>query len=70
MTGQTKLSSTKQNIVEDFISRVNPYEKITPLHFDLRGYSEFIKANHISADNVTSDIMNPYEKITPLNFDL
>ena len=62
MTGQTRLSSTKQNIVEDFISRVNPYEKITPLNFDLRGYSEYIKANNISADNVTSDIMKKFTK--------
>lgn len=62
MTGQTRLSSSKQNIIEDFISRVNPYEKITPLNFDLRGYSEYIKANNISADTVTPDIMKKFTK--------
>ena len=60
MTGQTRLSSSKQTIIEDFISRVNPYEKITPLNFDLRGYSEYIKANNISADNVAKILEKCY----------
>lgn len=62
MIGPTRLSNPKQNIVEEFISRVNPYEKMTPLKFDLRSYSKYVKENKISADKITPDILKKFSK--------
>ena len=60
MTGQTKKS--KSQIVEEYIKKVNPYEKPQPIAFDLRGYAAYIKANGLKGADITPEIMNRFSK--------
>ena len=60
MTGQTKKS--KSQIVEEYIKKVNPYEKPQPVAFDLRGYAAYIKANGLKGTDITPEIMNKFSK--------
>lgn len=60
MNGQVKTFREKQNIVEQFVSAVNPYEKQQNIHFDLRAYAKFIEDNNISASKVTNEILNKF----------
>ena len=60
MTGQTKKS--KSQIVEEYIKKVNPYEKPQPIAFDLRGYATYIKANGLKGTDITPEIMNKFSK--------
>ena len=60
MTGQTKKS--KNQIVEEYLSRVNPYEKTQPIAFDLRGYVAYIKANGLKGTDITPEIMNRFSR--------
>ena len=60
MTGQTKKS--KNRIVEEYIRRVNPYEKPQPIAFDLRGYAAYIKAKGLKGTDITPEIMNRFSR--------
>ena len=60
MTGQTKKS--KSQIVEEYIKKVNPYDKPQPIAFDLRGYAAYIKANGLKGTDITPEIMNRFSK--------
>ena len=60
MTGQTKKS--KSQIVEEYIKKVNPYEKPQPIAFDLRGYAAYIKSNGLKGADITPEIMNRFSK--------
>lgn len=54
------MKTSKKQIVEDFIKRVNPYEKPQPIGFDLRGYAKYISDKHIQASDITPEIMNMF----------
>lgn len=41
MSGPMSAYKEKQQIADSFIERLKPYEKLTPLRFDLRGYAKF-----------------------------
>lgn len=58
MSGQTKKSKSK--VVEEYIKRVNPYEKPEPIAFDLRGYAAYMKTNGLKGTDITADIMNKF----------
>ena len=58
MTGQTKKS--KNQIVEEYLRRVNPYEKPQPVVFDLRGYAAYIRAKGLKGKDITPEIMNRF----------
>ncbi len=60
MTGQTKKS--KNQIVAEYIKKVNPYKKPQLIAFDLRGYAAYIKANGLSGADITPEIMNKFSK--------
>ena len=60
MNGQMKKS--KKEIVNEYIKRVNPYEKPQPIAFDLRGYTAFVAKNGLKADEITPDIMQKFSK--------
>lgn len=60
MNGQMKKS--KREIVNEYIARVNPYEKQKPLSFDLRGYAAYIAEKGIKASEITPEIMNKFSK--------
>ncbi len=47
MNGQTKSFKEIQNLIDEFIERVNPYERKEPLRFNLREYSRYIDENNI-----------------------
>lgn len=49
MSGPMSAYKEKQQIADSFIERLKPYEKLTPLRFDLRGYAKFLKENGIRA---------------------
>ncbi len=60
MNGQMKKS--KSQIVEEYIKRVNPYEKPQPISFDLRGYAAYMKENGLKGADITPEIMNKFSK--------
>jgi hypothetical protein len=62
MSGQKISYKEKKNIVEDFIARVNPYEKQKPLNFDLRGYSDYLEKNGLSGEKVSNSIIEKFQK--------
>lgn len=62
MNGQMKSFKEKQRIVDNFIARVKPYEKITPLKFDLRGYSAYLKEHNIPGNNVPEHVMKMFQR--------
>jgi uncharacterized protein involved in tolerance to divalent cations len=51
----------KLAIVDEFISRVNPYQKPELLRFNLRGYAKYIKEHNISGKNVNEDIVKRFQ---------
>ena len=62
MSGQMKTS--KKQIVEDFMKRVNPYEKPQPIAFDLRGYAKYVSDKKIKTADITPEVMNMFVKQT------
>ena len=48
MTGQKKKS--KSQIVNEYLKKVNPYEKTQAINFNLREYAAYIKANGLNGD--------------------
>lgn len=61
MGGQMKSYKEKMAIVDEFISRVNPYQKPESLRFDLRGYAKYLKDHNISGKNVSEDIVKMFQ---------
>jgi len=61
MSGQTKKS--KREIVNEYISRVNPYEKQKPLAFDMRGYASYVAQQGLKASDITPEIMKRFSKV-------
>lgn len=62
MNGPMSAYKEKQQIADSFIERLNPYEKLTPLRFDLRGYAKFLKENGISGKDVPSDVVEKFKE--------
>ena len=62
MNGQMKKS--KREVVDEYITRVNPYEKPRPITYDLRGYAAFVAEKGLKATDITPEIM---KKIFPSN---
>lgn len=60
MNGQMKKS--KRQIVEEYIKRVNPYEKQPPIAFDLRGYAAYVAEKGLKASDITPEIMQMFSK--------
>ncbi len=58
MNAQTKKSNNR--IAEEYLGRVNPYEKPQPVAFDLRGYAAYIKAKGLKGTDITPGIMNRF----------
>ena len=58
MNAQTKKS--KKLVVEEYLRRVNPYEKPQSVAFDLRGYAAYIKAEGFKGTDITPEIMNRF----------
>ena len=57
-TEETKKS--KNHMVEEYLRRVNPYEKPQPIAFDLRGYAAYIKVKGLKGTDITPGIMNRF----------
>ena len=60
MSGQTLHYEEKQDIVNEFVRRVNIYEPLTPFNFDLRGYKHYLADNKIKNDCITKDIVKQF----------
>lgn len=62
MNGQTKLFNEKQKIVDDFIARINPYEKQPSLRFDFHGYAKYVKDHGLTNQTITESVMRRFQK--------
>ncbi len=62
MSGQTLSFEQKNKLVDDFIRRVNPYEKQPGLSFDLRGYSKYVEEHNIPRNNVPESVMKMFQR--------
>ena len=51
---------TKNHMVEEYLRRVNSYEKPQPVVFDLRGYAAYIRAKGLKGKDITPEIMNRF----------
>lgn len=60
MNGQMKKS--KRQIVEEYIKRVNPYEKQPAIAFDLRDYAAYVAEKGLKASDITPEIMQMFSK--------
>lgn len=60
MSGQTKTS--KKQIVDEYITRVNPYEKPNPIAYDLRGYAAYVAEKGLKPDQITPEIMKRFSR--------
>ena len=60
MNGQMKKS--KRQIVEEYIKRVNPYEKQPPIAFDLRAYAAYVAEKGLKGSDITPEIMQMFSK--------
>ena len=58
MNAQPKKSRKQE--AEEYLRRVNPYEKPQPVAFDLRGYAAYIKAGGLKGTDITPEIMNRF----------
>ena len=62
MNGQTKSSSEKQRIVDEYILKHNPYKELTPLNFNLRQYARYVKENNLKAEDIFNTVMSMFIK--------
>lgn len=62
MNGQMKSYKEKMTIVDEYLSRFDPYKKLEPLKFDLRGYAKYLKENNISGKNVSTDVVKMFQR--------
>ena len=60
MNGQMRKS--KRQIVEEYVKRVNPYEKQPPIAFDLRGYAKYVAEKGLEARDITPEIIQMFSK--------
>ena len=51
---------TKNHMVEEYLRRVNSYEKPQPVAFDLRGYAAYIKASGLKGTEIKPGIMDRF----------
>ena len=58
----TRTKKSKNQIVEEYIRRVNSYEKPQPIAFDLRGYAVYIKAKGLKGTDITPEIMDRFSR--------
>ena len=56
------MRKSKRQIVEEYIKRVNPYEKPSPIAYDLRAYAAYVDEHRLSAADITPDIMAKFVK--------
>lgn len=53
----------KKQIAEEFIQRVNPYEASEEKRYiDLRAYTDYVKKNNLSGEDITEDILKLFTK--------
>ena len=62
MNGQITQFEKKQHIADEFIVRVNPYQKPKTLQFDLRGYAHYVKKNNLSRSEISESDMEQFVK--------
>lgn len=56
MNGQTMSFKDKQDIIDRYIESVPPYEQLTPLQFDMRGYADYVRENNLSIEEIDDTI--------------
>lgn len=60
MNGQKTLS--KDQMAEDFIKRINPYEKHQPMNYDLRAYVNYIREHNLKIEEITPELVNLFDR--------
>lgn len=56
------MKKSKKQVVEEFVQRVNPYEKPAPIAFDLRAYAAYVADNALTASDITPEIMGRFTR--------
>lgn len=60
MSGQVKKFDEHEKMMDEYISKHNPYEKYEPFKFDLRGYSEYIEKHNLKKEDITIELTNKF----------
>jgi hypothetical protein len=50
----------KQQMIQSFIEKVNPYETKPGLEFDLRGYAKYLSEHNIPGNNVPPSVVKMF----------
>lgn len=62
MNGQMKSFEERQKIADDFITRIDPYEKHIPMRFDFHGYANYVKENGLTNETITESVMEQFRR--------
>ena len=62
MNEQTLFFDEKQNMVDEYVNRVNIYEAHTPFIFDFRGYKKYLDDNKIQNESITEEMVLNFMK--------
>jgi len=60
MNGQMLSCKEKEKLIEEYIEKINPYQPLVPLKFDLRKYSAYVSENNLKEQNITEDILKKF----------
>ena len=60
MNGQMTFSE-KEEQMNNFICRCDPYSTVLMPKFDLRGYARYLEEHHLDGFSVTNEIMNMFQ---------
>ena len=58
---RTKNYREKQQLIDEFIAKNDPYKKDDPLKFDLRKYQAYIKTHDLKPEDITPEILTRFE---------
>ncbi len=58
----SKKQDEKQKFVDDYVKKVNLYEKQKPINIDLRAFARYVRENHLSNDMITPETVKMFER--------
>ena len=62
MNEQTKSFKEKNDMVQEYIKKANPYKPLEPLKFDLRAYAAYLKENSLSGKDVPESVLQQFAR--------
>ena len=61
----TNILKERKKAIDEYLKRVNVYQKREPLNFDLRGYTAYLEEHGIDGKNVPEEVVEKF-RIKPM----